>query len=149
MHIRPLEPEDLFVVAQLHAQCFATAWNAGFLGELFAQPRTFGFMVTEPDGPAGFSIASSAAGEAEIFSLAVRPRSRRRGLGAALLRETAAHAVLVGASELFLEVATENLAARTLYGRLGFRDVGLRPAYYREPDGSQADALILKRTLPL
>jgi ribosomal-protein-alanine N-acetyltransferase len=121
----------------------------GFLGELFAQPRTFGFMALEPDGAAGFSIASAAAGEAEIFSLAVRPCSRRRGLGSALLRETAAHAVLVHASELFLEVAAENLAARALYKRLGFREVGLRPAYYREPDGSQADALILKRTLPL
>jgi [ribosomal protein S18]-alanine N-acetyltransferase len=149
MHIRPLEPEDLSTVAQLHAQAFAVAWDAGFLGELFAQPRTFGFLVAEPDGSAGFSIASAAAGEAEIFSLAVRPRSRRRGLGSALLRETAAHAVLVGASELFLEVAAGNLAARTLYGRLGFREVGLRAAYYREPDGSQADALILKRALPL
>ena len=149
MQIRPLESEDLYVVAQLHAQCFRAAWDVGFLGELFAQPRTFGFIATEPDGSAGFTLASSVAGEAELFSLAVRPCSRRRGLGAALLRETAAHAVLVGASELFLEVATENLAARALYGRLGFREVGLRPAYYREPDGSQADALILKRILPL
>jgi ribosomal-protein-alanine N-acetyltransferase len=149
MAIRPLEPEDLHAVAQLHAQCFAAAWEVGFLGELFAQPRTFGFIAIEPDGSAGFAIASSAAGEAEIFSLAVRPCSRQRGLGAALLREIAAHAVQIGASELFLEVAIENLAARALYGRLGFREVGLRPAYYREPGGSQADALILKRALPL
>jgi ribosomal protein S18 acetylase RimI-like enzyme len=49
--------------------------------------------------------------------------------------------------EVFLEVAVENLAARAFYGRLGFGEVGLRPAYYGQGSGPRADALILRRAV--
>ncbi|TQF76591.1 ribosomal-protein-alanine acetyltransferase, partial [Elioraea sp. Yellowstone] len=55
----------------------------------------------------------------------------------------AAEAQARGAGRLFLEVAVGNAAARRLYGRLGFREVGQRRGYY--PDG--ADALVLALAL--
>ncbi len=45
-----------------------------------------------------------------------------------------------------LEVAITNQGARQLYERLGFCEVGRRPAYYRR-DGKAVDALILARDL--
>ncbi|EKE45570.1 putative ribosomal-protein-alanine acetyltransferase [Oceaniovalibus guishaninsula JLT2003] len=47
-----------------------------------------------------------------------------------------------------LEVAADNLAARTLYYNAGYVQAGRRRDYYRLPDGSAVDALILHRTLP-
>jgi ribosomal-protein-alanine N-acetyltransferase len=41
-----------------------------------------------------------------------------------------------------LEVRASNGAARALYARMGFREVSVRRAYYREP---AEDALVLWR----
>ncbi|MEG3174594.1 GNAT family N-acetyltransferase [Sphingomonas sp. RB3P16] len=47
----------------------------------------------------------------------------RRGFGGALLRWTTASAVAAGAHGVDLHVAHDNLRARRLYLRMGFRDV--------------------------
>ena len=70
-------------------------------------------------------MSRMVAGEAEILSIAVSSSQRGKGLW----RPTAAICICVGllASGLvavFLEVAEDNMPARRLYRRAGFRDVG-------------------------
>lgn len=132
--------EDLPEIARLHAECFSDAWSLEFLGRILAQPGTFSAIAMEEARPAGFVIARAHAGEAEIISLGVHPGSRRRSLATVLVRAAIAQVFHAGAVEVFLEVGAENSAARRLYGRLGFREVGRRPAYY----GAGADALTLR-----
>jgi ribosomal-protein-alanine N-acetyltransferase len=50
------------------------------------------------------------------------------------------------AEALFLEVDERNVAAISLYRRLGFREVGRRPAYYRTSQGP-GGALVMRRDL--
>jgi len=142
--IRPGTLCDLPAIATLHGECFADPWDNEFLGRLLAQRGAFTIIATVDDLPAGFVICRAVAGEAEILSVGVRPPSRRQSLGAALVRSAIAFALREGAAEVFLEVGVENAAARALYGRLGFAEVGVRPAYYRQNQGSGADALILR-----
>ena len=47
-----------------------------------------------------------------------------------------------GALETFLEVRPSNQTARNLYARVGFKQVGMRKAYYPGP-GVREDALVL------
>ena len=47
----------------------------------------------------------------------------------------------------FLEVAADNAAAQALYARAGFAESGRRRGYYRRPDGSGLDALVMQRAL--
>lgn len=132
--------EDLPEIARLHAECFSDAWSLDFLGRILAQPGTFGAIAMDEERPVGFVISRAHAGEAEIISLGVHPRSRRRSLAIALVRTAIAQVFQAGAVEVFLEVGAKNSAARRLYSRLGFREVGRRPAYY----GTDADALTLR-----
>jgi [ribosomal protein S18]-alanine N-acetyltransferase len=145
--VRPGTLEDLPEIARLHEECFADAWDVEFLGRLLAQPGAFSAVAMEHGRAAGFVIARANAGEAEILSLGVRPSSRRRSLASALVGLALDRAFQAGAVEVFLEVGIENTAALALYDRLGFREVGRRPAYYRRSSGSGADALILRYTL--
>jgi [ribosomal protein S18]-alanine N-acetyltransferase len=91
----------------------------------------------------GFALARVAADQAEILTLAVVPAARRRGVGAALLQAVMQAAAARGAAALFLEVSTANDAARALYARAGFCEVGRRCRYYA--DGT--DARVLTRAL--
>ncbi|MGX9966386.1 GNAT family N-acetyltransferase [Roseomonas sp. F4] len=127
--------------ARLHAASFPVgeAWGADAIALMLELPGCFG--VLRPGQ--GFVLARVAADEAEILTLAVVPAARRAGLGAALLAEAMAGAVLRGARAMFLEVSAGNVAARSLYAAAGFAEVGRRQRYY--PDGS--DALVLRRDL--
>ncbi|PRY93331.1 ribosomal-protein-alanine N-acetyltransferase [Hasllibacter halocynthiae] len=132
-------------LAALHAEAFGAAprpWTEGEFASLLAAPGVF--LRAVPDGFAlGRALAPAPGGEAELLTLAVRPRARRRGAGTALLRAFEGEARARGAAEAFLEVSARNGPARALYSRAGWTAAGRRPGYYA--DGS--DALVLRRGL--
>ena len=84
-------------------------------------------------------VAGPPRAEAEIHTIGVDPAHQRRGIGRALLRGLLGVADGVGAT-VFLEVRTDNVAARTLYEAVGFTVVGLRRRYYR-PSGADAHTM--------
>jgi ribosomal-protein-alanine N-acetyltransferase len=53
----------------------------------------------------------------------------------------------LGAKAVFLEVDEDNAAARRLYARAGFRDVGRRPGYYSQGRDHAATAVVMRRDL--
>jgi ribosomal-protein-alanine N-acetyltransferase len=76
-----------------------------------------------------------------VHTIGVDPAHQHRGIGRTLLRGLLAAADEVSAT-VYLEVRTDNDAARALYTSEGFTVVGLRRRYYR-PSG--ADAHTMKR----
>ncbi len=93
-------------------------------------------------GYAGLAfVAGPPHAEAEIHTIGVDPAHQRLGIGRALLRGLLAVADAAAAT-VFLEVRTDNDAARALYEAERFTVVGLRKRYYR-PSG--ADAYTMRR----
>lgn len=138
-----MTPADPALLARLHAQAFAAPWSEAEFADLLGQAGVF--AVVEPDG---FILVRVVLDEAEILTLAVRPAARRLGLGLRLIQASAALASGMGATQLLLEVAQDNLPARALYDRAGFEAAGRRPRYYARTDGAAEDALILVLNLP-
>jgi ribosomal-protein-alanine N-acetyltransferase len=66
--------------------------------------------------------------EREILNLAVAPRHRRLGIATLLIKQEFSKK-----ASFFLEVRESNLAARALYQRLGFVEIGRRAEYYSNP----------------
>ncbi len=84
------------------------------------QARIVGFLAWRATAP----------DEAEILNLAVEPAFRRQGVASLLVR------ALLHASppeSFFLEVRESNRAARALYRKLKFEEVGARFGYYSNP----------------
>jgi len=129
---------DTAPLATLHAACFNDAWDAASLRATLAAPGAFAFHDRD-----GFVVARVACDEAEIFTLAVAPGARGRGLGRALLSAVIAEAERRGAKAIFLEVGRDNPAALALYAALRFANVGSRKGYY-----GGRDASVLRLSLP-
>ena len=93
MNVRPLDPADLTVVAQVHADCFARqreslAWVTSTSN---AYPR-FRYFVAESDGAiVGYIVWGEKSGfrdevVLELEQLAVQSAFRSQGIGRALIR---------------------------------------------------------------
>ena len=144
--LQPLGPLDLAVAAAVHAGCFENAWSEAAMAEILAMPGSFGALALVGDQPVGLVIALAVGTEAEILTLAVLPKFRRRGMAGRLLAWVADRLSDAGCQRLLLEVAEDNAAARALYGKLGFDQIGRRPSYYRRRAGTAA-AMVLARAL--
>jgi len=91
-------------------------------------------LVAEEAGQlCGFVCARAVAGEWEIENVVVAAEFLRRGIANELMRALIQRAKNEVASAILLEVRESNLAARSLYEKHGFREVGCRRVYYRDP----------------
>jgi len=141
--------EDVDALCQLHGASFWQGWDEETF-MTFLQDRTLVCLAARPIGiprkVIGFVLVRFVAGEAEIITLAVDSAWRRQGVGYGLLDALLRHLYQQRAEMLFLEVEEHNEAARQLYRRFSFEEVGRRQAYYQTAHGRR-DALTLKRQL--
>lgn len=93
----------------------------------------------------GYSLVLMKANTrlARIYSIAVAPTLRGRGLGEALVREAERQAAEAGRIIMRLEVRTDNHGAIALYRRLGYRQFGTLRDYYED----HGDALRFERRI--
>ena len=92
---------------------------------------------------AGFILGRVVGAEAEILDLAVKQEFRRSGVGTALLETLLTwYDGAGGVEKSFLEVRESNRGAIAFYRGMGFREVGRREGYYRDPAEA---ALVLAR----
>ncbi len=147
--LRRATADDLDAIMRLETATFASdAWSPSVMrGELAG--RHGYYLVaeaadsTELDGYAGL-LAPARSGQADIQTIAVAERARRRGLGRALMVALLEEAGRRGASDVFLEVRADNPNAEALYVSLGFERIAVRAKYY-QPDG--VDAHVMKLVL--
>ncbi|MDR3055481.1 MAG: ribosomal protein S18-alanine N-acetyltransferase [Zoogloeaceae bacterium] len=89
----------------------------------------------------GFSILMHVIDEAHLLNIAVAPSAQGQGMGARLLRHAMREAARAGMDKLYLEARPSNVRALQIYQAFGFRQVGVRKAYYPAAKGRE-DALI-------
>ncbi len=144
--IRPAKLSDAAAIVALEALSFGPAsWGAGAVADGLTAPHV-ATLVLFPDAErnaAGFAFWRNIGEEAEILSIGVTPRFRRRGAARALLAEIIERARSEGVRKLFLEVNVENTAAAKLYESAGFERIGRRARYYK----NGGDALVMRLNL--
>ncbi|HEU4698156.1 MAG TPA: ribosomal protein S18-alanine N-acetyltransferase [Gemmatimonadales bacterium] len=143
--VRPARAAEAATLAAIERRCFSDPWSATSFREALATPWTCTLVAERAGEVVGYFIGREAAGSGEVLNLAVDPDHRRHGVARALLEAGLDLLTRRGAEEVFLEVRESNLAAQALYREYGFRPVGQRAGYYRNP---KEDALVLRAGAP-
>jgi ribosomal-protein-alanine N-acetyltransferase len=147
VRIVPMRAEHIDAVLLHEREMFGTeAWTrGGYRAELAdTRHRTY-FAAESADGALlGWAGVRVVADEAEILTVGVVPSARRRGIARLLLAALLDEARRRGAREAYLEVRIDNAAARALYAKEGFAELGIRPGYY---DAGSVDAVVMSRDL--
>lgn len=136
-----IAPEDM---AAIHKAAFtqSRAWSAEEFASLLAHPSVFACGDSR-----AFALVRVVADEAELLTIATHPLFQRQGHARAVMTAWQEEATKRGATRGFLEVASDNAAARQLYQACGYSQTGLRQAYYPREGARAADAVIMARDL--
>ncbi len=142
MRVREMTIDDISAVAELEARDSRTPWSETSLFTYFLRDDSI-LLVGEEDGKGGddpgepglvgFTAMLTAPPESDILDVTVAGSFRRRGYGEELLVSLFGEARKRGVNTVWLEVRTGNAPARALYGKLGFRETGIRKNYYTDP----------------
>ncbi|MGA7081289.1 MAG: ribosomal protein S18-alanine N-acetyltransferase [Terriglobales bacterium] len=124
--------DDVAAVIALERQTAGAAhWTAEQYRKLVGSGVV---LVAEEAGRlCGFIGAQVVAREWEIENVMVAAELARRGIGTELVGALIERARSKAVAAILLEVRESNVAARGLYEKRGFREVGRRRTYYADP----------------
>lgn len=128
------------VMAAAFDPAFGEAWTRRQVEDALLIGNCHYGLAFAADQCAGFFLSRAVLGEEELLLLAVSPHYRGHGYGKLLLQRFCSQARGRGVHRLLLEMRRGN-SAEQLYLRAGFEQVGMRPHYYRAPNGILFDAL--------
>lgn len=141
IRLRPMHEDDVPAVMAVEREAFETGWpKTAFERELAHNAMARYLVLDSPRGVIGFAGLWLMLDEAHVVTVAVLPGERRAGYGRVLVHGLILLAKSEGMQVATLEVRESNEAARALYRRYGFYEVGLRKRYYSD---NGEDAVIM------
>ena len=104
------------------------------------------FLVAKEDEKiVGFAMCWFIMDECHIGNIAVHPDYRKKGIASKLLDELLKGCKEHGTNYILLEVRSSNASAQNLYKKYGFKELVIRKKYYKNPDGTYEDAIIMDK----
>lgn len=151
VRIRPMRWWDIAAVTDLEQQVFSTdQWSAEQFWSELAQPTRSYVVVEDVSGEHAFIVGYAGifvlGAESDVQTIAIAPATQGARLGSLLMDHLIAMARARGATQMMLEVRSDNDRAISLYQRLGFERISTRRDYYAP--GVDANVMRL-RPLPV
>jgi ribosomal protein S18 acetylase RimI-like enzyme len=146
IQLRPAAHDDLDALVDIETRAFdGDIISRRSLRRFLTAPSAVSIVAELKGAIAGYALVlfrpSSAA--ARLYSIAVDPNARGRGVGPALIAAAEEAALERDCVWLRLEVHENNAPAITRYRKAGFRQFGTRPGYYED----RGTALLMEKRL--
>ena len=144
--LRPMRRSDLDGVLAIEQRVFPQPWSRGFFEKELSAPQARCMVALRADDETvlvGYTVSWRVVDEVHLLNVAVHAGHRGTSIGRRLLAHVLDDGRATGARVVYLEVRAGNVPARRLYRRLGFRDLGVRRAYY----GPGQDAIVMELRL--
>ena len=139
---------DISSIVSIENACFnSESFNERQFKYMLRSPSSIAIVAQRDGGIAGYVWAYvqrfGARKLGRIYSLAVKPEFRGRGIAGNLLSMVEQEMRLLNVDRLFLEVEEFNVEALELYGKMGFEVQSFLPDYY----GDEGSALKMVKKL--
>lgn len=138
--IRKAQKSDVPGILKIENDLFPDPWDEQLFIDLLDKENKY-FFVKELNGDlAGYVVFERIVDEGHITNLGVAKPYQKKGIATQLIGNIIDLAKGMKIGIIFLEVRQGNEAAKRLYSRFGFKEIGKRKAYYPK---ANEDALIL------
>jgi len=139
-----------------------TPWNKGYFSDSLAAghwaycirpqvDQAIKGSYLDPSILWAYCILYPAVDELHLLNITVSPKLRKLGLASRMMVAIEGVAAQQNMPRIILEVRPSNLAAVTLYQKLGYEQIGIRKNYYpADPQlGTREDALVMAKSIKL
>ena len=133
------------LLAKIHSKCTDNPWGKDFYKNLLINRNILALVAGRP--ARGIIVLRHIGREAEILNMAVIKRFQNQGVGRLLIIDTFKLLSFLKVNSIILEVSINNSFAIQLYKSCGFKNEGLRKAYYLKKNYNKEDAYIMKKKL--
>lgn len=144
IEIRALTEREIGFAAATERALFSDPWGERAMEEVLSSSCQKALVLFSDSVPAGYLIHSEAFDEAEILRIGTAEGFQKQGFATALLEHLFSDLKSRGFRNVFLEVRSRNLPAKSLYEKMGFEAIASRRNYYQSPSD---DALIYQKKL--
>lgn len=131
--LRKMELDDLDQVLNIENFVFNDAWTREhYHYEILENPYSIMYVYEENNhvlGYIGFWITFELC---QLVTIAVSPSFQGRGIASLMIRMMEQEALKNACDTISLEVRVSNDAAKQLYSKCGFFEVGIRKRYYSD-----------------
>lgn len=142
--IRTATEDDIPAILALERSLYSTPWSEqSFRFELSHDHSMFWVFIWE-ESLAGYQVGWSIVNSYHLHNLAVMPAYQGQGLGSEVLRFLQSYLERLALQAIELEVRASNVRGLALYKKLGYRVIGIRRRYYREPT---EDAILMQNLI--
>lgn len=144
--IRPMAWWDIPEVVAIENELFPVdPWSAElFWAELAGVGDSRDVAVLSMDDTiVGYCSLRHVGSEGDINTIAIAASHQGQGLGSQLYDWMRSRAAEYGVRQLFLEVRSDNVAAKQMYTSLGFEQIDSRRDYY----GAEVHAIVMRKRL--
>lgn len=124
--------EQLSLIASLEKATFSSPWSEKSL-EFFLEELNFCVVLLSDGELASYCTVSTVLDEAQIINVATDIRFKRSGYAESVLNAVFKECARRGIASISLEVREGNVAAISLYKKLGFEIMGTRKNFYTDP----------------
>ena len=129
-------------IAELEKICFNDPWSENSIASELGNRLSHWLVVLDGEKVVGYVGSQTVLGETDMMNIAVHPDYRKQGIATELIEALIQVLKERGSHSLMLEVRESNDPAKELYLKMGFKLVGIRKNYYRNP---KENALILRK----
>ncbi|MBU3606769.1 ribosomal protein S18-alanine N-acetyltransferase [Polynucleobacter sp. MWH-Creno-3A4] len=158
----PMQAQDLDAVLAIESVSHIHPWTQGNFADSLAAghwaycirpelAQAIQGSYLDPEILWAYCILFPAVDELHLLNITVSPKLRQFGLGSRIMAAIEGVAAQQNFPRIILEVRPSNIAAVSLYQKLGYEQIGLRKGYYPADSqtGSREDALVMAKSIKL
>lgn len=130
MHIRRLSSGHIDGVVNIENICFSNPWSKDDIAAQIDNETSYFLVALVDDKVVGYMGLQIFSGEGYVTNVAVLPEYRGQGIAKALIKKQFENEM----DFITLEVRESNVPAISLYTKMGFKSIGVRPNFYSNPN---------------
>ena len=143
IEIQKMKQEHLEQIQDILLTDFDEFWNAGVLKNELGNPLSIYIVALNQGEVVGYAGLWQPDDEGHVTNIVTKKDKRGNNIGTLMLEEIIKIAKSKDMKSITLEVNVNNKIAINLYKKYDFKEVGVRPKYYKNTD----DAIIMTKEI--
>ena len=147
IEISKLTHDDLDGIYEVEKDAFPIPWPISSFEEELKNILATYLVAKIENKVVGYIGMWFVMDECHITNIAVHSEYRKNGIASNLINEMLKLCTEHETNYIMLEVRASNIPAQNLYSKFGFTEEVVRKDYYKNPDNTREDAIVMSKEI--